>query len=159
MITKSRLKELITQNAVVYTLKENELYRISLNLDLYEKIGVDEKFLYIKDYSFIDRIPFENLYEIEKQVKGTLEYQHIPRIEWLDLPTWEEFMQEDKIIAFTAYPYNYHLLKYGNFVVIKSFYGCGTMNIFMEPLTEENYTKACDLCVKLFRGEYDDDRN
>lgn len=72
MIKKSRLIKLITQNAVVYTLKKGEVYAMLLDLGLYEKIELDEKFLYIKDCSFTDIIPFEALFETRKQAEEKL---------------------------------------------------------------------------------------
>lgn len=170
MIEKSRLAELIKEGATIYTpfytfCRISDLVKVmsyKLNKSFYIAEADGEERLMI---NFIDKngniqpefiAYLQNLYETQKEAEWALKYQRITRTEELNLPTWEEFMQEDKMVAFTTYPRNYHLLKYGNYIVIRSFYGHGGMDIFVEPLTEENYIKACDLCVKLFKGEKDE---
>lgn len=164
MIEKSRLEELIKQGAIIYTLKKGEVYELPFEPGLYEKISVDEKFLYIKDYcSFTDIIPFEGLYETRKRAEWASKYQRIPHTEWLDLPMWEEFCKNNKTICFMAKDWQCYELGFAfgdaeNICLDKVVLGVNT-NQKTWKATEENYIKACALCVKLFKGENDENRN
>lgn len=98
----------------------------------------------------------ENLFATEEEAKEFLKYGNITRTEKLELPMWEEFCS-DKRIEFTAqnkYSYICEWVTYsdlGKTIIIYRPLIKG--EIFKEPLTRENYDKARDLCIKLFRGE------
>ena len=163
MISKERLEELIEQGATIYGkygdsyLLENReqhlsdfWYRQTVNIE-------DNKFHYTyEDSDYYEDIDvwfeLEQLFETEEDARWELEMT-ATRTETLKLPTWEEFNNQDKLITFRTYPHNYHLLKYGKYIVIRAFYGQGGMDIFIKPLTKENYIEACKLAKRLFLGE------
>ena len=153
MITKERLEELIEQKATIYEAKYHNINNVKLDKDLI--VVVNDKYIHFRPY-YGEKYQFhkylKNLFETEEEARWELEMT-ATRTETLKLPTWEEFNNQDKLITFRTYPHNYHLLKYGKYIVIRAFYGQGGMDIFVKPLTEENYIEACKLCKKLFLGE------
>lgn len=88
------------------------------------------------------------------------EFSCIERTERLELPTWEEFSKWDKSIKF----YN-NSTKYSMYVFVKNkntkncriiiYADNGEQDwfVFEQPLTQENYLKACRKCKELFLGE------
>ena len=98
----------------------------------------------------------KNLYETQKQAEWHLKY-HATRIEELNLPTWEEFKtyNENECVAFVGedgevYELSNDIDIYHKPTILLMADG----EYFKEwKSTEENYEKACDLCLKLFKGE------
>lgn len=154
MIKKERLEELINEGATIwyvgkdYSVNANRM--VEIRLGKFNKIENDYLLVKIGDgfhtprYNFVAYL--DGLFETQKQAEWSLKYQHIPRTEELNLPTWEEFFNSGKSIVFRdAYGDIQELKQYNREIYINEQY-CGY-------LTEENYIKACDLCVKLFKGE------
>ena len=167
MIKKSRLEELIKQGATIYdkyraySLK-NEEYTSS---DFWYKRTAeikDNKLHYTYEdsdyYENFDRwLELEQLFETEKDAKWALKYQRIPRTEYLDLPTFEDFGKHPYLSFHDEIPDLYELKidKNANIVLTLyrgGIYDCGIIK-FSKEFTEENYTEVCDLCVELFKGE------
>ena len=95
---------------------------------------------------------FHRLFETKEQAEWALKYQFITRTEELNLPMWEEFCKH-KYVSFNDEFCNHYVLKLNkNSKLIITKYPAD-WEIFYEPATEENYEKACDLCVKLFKGD------
>ena len=149
MVTKERLKELIKQD-------DKKIYWLSKG-NSSSAVSVIKEYNNLREFASlilesIDNIE-ESVFETKEDAEFALKFKRIPRTEYFDLPTWEEFNSEDKLAAFTVYPHNYHLLKVGNYIYLRSFYGQGGMDIFNKPLTKENYLEVCELCRKLWLGE------
>lgn len=154
MIVRKRFEELIKQGAVVYDLFEGDVELIDLTEA--KVLGGAENIVAISyDNSIYGKIIRDNkdLFETKEQAEWKRKFGCIERTETLKLPTWEEFCNENKLVAFTAYPHNYHLLKVGNYIYLRSFYKQSGMDIFNKPATKENYIEACRLCKKLFLGK------
>lgn len=170
MITKSRLEELISKGATIWSKTFTEEVYLNSRCFLIpitetNEIGKEEITNYMlsvyEDETHTNKYLITELEEDVKKCKWSLKYQHIPRTEELNLPMWEEFITEDK--------YNYYGTSYfafDNYRLIAKlpdedddceFIGIdvdGNTELYhWEEATEENYIKACDLCVKLFKGE------
>lgn len=157
-ISKERLEELIKQGATIYSknvlpysLIKPYTYAI-MDGTLYQVIGT-------KQISSCPIMKLENLYETEEQAKWSLKY-HATRIEELNLPTWEDvnkiFMgREGDFRVIDKYNIELIYWKFKECLIEVRYKKDGEtieQKIF-EPATEENYIKACDLCIKLFKGE------
>lgn len=160
MITKERFEYLKKETQIVFyilntsvsILRLDETYGIST--EEYNKTHNCKPQLFHHYNGIFQNIcDSDKIFETKEDAEFALRYKRIPRTEYLDLPIWDEFNSEDKLVAFTVYPHNYHLLKVGNYIYLRSFYGQGGMDIFNKPLTEENYLLACELCRKLWLGE------
>lgn len=164
MIEKSRLEELIKQGATIWSRYTDLIKKEPILIDLSSlnqenprfKLYNDEHKIEIYDYDNLLMYQLEDLYETEKDAEWASKYQLIPRTEYLDLPTWEEFKNQDKPIRFCGDDWEVYELRlaldkseiYLDEVGDYEMYGQD-----MWEATEENYIKACDLCIKLFKGE------
>ena len=158
MITKERLEQLIKENATIYYADRDVKFPIPIFLN--EEDFVKENELSHEESCIRDNILLEDLYEEQKQAEWYLKY-HKNRIETLDLPMWEDFIKEDNFV-FKFYVKKKEYSMY-IFVKNKNTNNCRILIraddreqdwlVFEEPATEENYIKACDLCLKLFKGE------
>ena len=178
MISEQRLKELIEQCATIYQiirepfvagyssiLKIEELPLRSyhnISVDKYNKINNCKPHLYQGgDYMVFEKVAeLENLFETKEDAEFELNYKRIPKTEYLDLPTWEEFIAKDKTITFYK-----NQVKYQMYIFVKNkntnncriiIYGDDNSQdwfVFEKPLTKENYLEACEICRKLWLGE------
>jgi len=163
-ISRERLQELINKGATIYALR---LHSVSSTNEINYKIReiklepTDEYF--IENDILKEKVPnkpqfrpviignINNFYEFEKDAKWKLKYQHKTRTEELNLPNWEEFKDynENISVSFVGEDWRvYELSIENNKIVLYE-----DEDIWLEwDATEENYIKACDLCLKLFEG-------
>ena len=153
MITKNRLEELIKEGATIYNVDYNSNSVEPINL-LFTTIDGNTRHIKGEEDGTI--------FETRKQAEWALKY-HATRIEYLDLPTWEEFITEDKyncygilIFIFNNYRLIAKLPDEDNDTEFIGIEGGNTELYHWDKATEENYIKACNLCVKLFKGESDE---
>lgn len=151
MISKERLQELINEGATIYSknvlsysLIKPYTYTI-MDGTLYQVIGT-------KQISTCPIEKLENLYETKEQAKWSLKY-HVTRTEELSLPTWEEIEKiKEKGVYIIARPRE--MIFYIDYkFLIPQIKLCTLEDVFNWNLDEEGYLSACDLCVKLFKGE------
>ena len=153
-ITKERLQELIKEGATIYSLDKQVKYPIPIFLKDGENAVVNDNEL-VNSVRVIDKI--ENLYETQKQAEWSLKYQNIPRIEELNLPMWEEFKDYNENISVSFVGEDWVVYELSNDIDIyhkPRILLTADGEYFKEwQSTEENYEKACDLCIKLFKEE------
>lgn len=98
------------------------------------------------------RIPFNRMFTTRRQAEHYLHHANVERVEKLPFLTWEEFLEE-KEIEFTDK---------NNVLTWLYIVDNTTPNIQLDnryeklkmwDLTEQNFYKAYDECVRLFRGE------
>lgn len=174
MVTKSRLEELIKENAKVYIKKENKFnpYHLS-NRDgtrkLYNTIETwdsfeDECYL-MSTYGGCGKYvcDLEDIYE-EKATEWELENTAIVK-DVLKFPQW----QDVKFDARGRFVKRFHIKddydyfgelrviniddEHGTIIVREISAGSSGETFFDRGLTEENYKMACKICIKLFKGE------
>lgn len=109
-----------------------------------------------------DNYPVEkitNIYKTEAEAEHYLYHANITRVEQLPFLTWEEFNKNTLGFDFTdniGNKYRCHIVRdYRDGKDFITLYDRnGTISIDEEwELTEENFYKAYDKCVKLFKGE------
>ena len=172
MISKERLQELINEGATIWYYEyepfiagySSIIHICSVNLS--SDCSIKDNTLYDAQASFEDHNydvligKLTDLFETRKEAEWQLKY-HATRIEELNLPTWEEFIKEDNtVISFWKNGHKITLYKYIKnkrtnnitIMVLDDMADCACWK-FKKPATEENYIKACDLCLKLFKGE------
>ncbi len=149
MISKERLEELKSK------------YRFEA-CKIIENAESEQRFLTEKENKQLTKLE-ENLHECDKKL-WALKY-HATRTEELNLPMWEEFCEFDKLIPNFRFRFTDKDKENIALFLSEGLYGADPKNIivynfdgdygflFEEPTTEENYIKACDLCLKLFKGE------
>ena len=118
-------------------------------------------------------VPLKNLFETKEKAEWELEFGNITRTERLELPEWEDLFNPKLIKANCLCGDDYFSWKYRDLEICKTkvdealvlmvFNWRRTLKhrgdkwlwedvgiVFQEPLTYENYIKACRLCKKLF---------
>ena len=110
-----------------------------------QKVGLE--FLTNNSESFY--IPFRELYKTKAEAEHYLHHANITRTETLPFLTWEKFLEEQKMWFIDNKGIDYVLLIVENKIEIRIFLG-----VYKTwDLTEANFYKAYDECVRLFRGE------
>lgn len=102
---------------------------------------------------------FEDLYKTKAEAEHYLHHANITRTETLPFLTWEEFNKNSLGIEFTdtiKNKYRFHIVRDyrdgKDFIVLYD--KNGTISIDEEwEATEQNFYKAYDECVRLFKGE------
>lgn len=132
-------------NEKVWEIVLNEKYKPEVYLDqiLYVYQNINDRF---KQEFFI-----EDIYKTKAEAEHYLLHANISRIEHLPFLTWEEF-KSGKNITFKAKNGHEFLLKAKQESIY--LWWLDTNNIWRTwDLTEENFYKAYDECVRLFKGE------
>ena len=147
---KEELKKAIEKGESVWYIVNNELAEIDLSCN-FHKIEDSELLTwydkYSKDY-YTHRKKLEDLYKSQAEAEHYLYHANVTRTEQLPFLTWEEFLEE-KYIWFVDKEQNQCCLYYvTNFILINK---SGEL-IEKGELTEENFYKAYDECVRLFKG-------
>lgn len=103
------------------------------------------------DENGVDRCaPLDMLYKSKEEAEHYLNHQDITRTETLPFLTWEEFLESREIIFITK-KYETVMLGILNNKLILAIRGKSLYNYW--DLTEANFYKAYDECVRLFKGE------
>ena len=172
MIQASRLQELIEQGATIY--EPDDIWQTIGKIHLEKKCYISEdNRLHNDEITYEDlpgatamySIPLEELFETEEDAKFVLRYKRIPKTEYLDLPTWEEFNKDNFGIKFynKSREFCLHRVRYSASdknplwkIDLYESYGDDEDTVAWEKswdLTKENYLLACELCRKLWLAE------
>lgn len=149
-ISRERLEKLIEQEATIYY--DNTLY-IEKKILTPNKYECDSGYLWGLSHSkHTVGYDLEDLYETKQQAEWHLKY-HATRTEELNLPTWEEIEKiKEKGVYIIARPRE--MIFYIDYkFLIPQIKLCTLEDVFNWNLDEEGYLSACDLCIKLFKGE------
>lgn len=168
MIKKARMDELISQDACIYHIFQGDIYLVDLTMvKEYGNIGCYE---YYNDY-YNCNLMFnlsDEIFENREDAEWYQEFGKISRSESLKLPTWKEFRKSNSGVHFFRNGYEYGLTKarYSEdeknpdwrveIYVLYNDLEESSDDLFSEPLTKENYIKACRKAKKLFLGEDDE---
>ena len=150
-MTKQDILKAIENGESVWYIVNNELAEIDLSCNFHEI--KDNELLtwydkYSKDY-YTHRKKLEDLYKSQAEAEHYLHHANVTRTETLPFLTWEEFLKE-KYMWFVDKEQNQCCLYYiTKFILINK---SGEL-IEKGELTEENFYKAYDECVRLFKGE------
>ena len=153
MISKERLEELIEQKAKIYSTHWQEEVDLSLPCKIVES-KYDNKtitqLIVFEDEEHAPSYMIDNLTEDIESAKWAEEFKRIPRTDYLDLPTWEEFYDQ-KFVWFFDKDHKSCCLYYlsSNRIIIN----IGGEIIEIGDFTKENYALACRKCKELFLGE------
>ncbi len=180
MISKERLQELIEKGGTIYYIETNWVnknirYIGSLVLDKKKHIiGYDtydfslpeqENRVLREEIGQYDEgiAKLQDIYEDLEETKFDVEFKRVAKTTYLDLPTWEEFIKDEKFIEGNEVGFyddvgiRYKLLKtqYTTPKMICLFEEGIQGDYICEKyeLTKENYILACKKCKELFLGE------
>lgn len=147
MISEERLKELINVPKPVYWVVKDEIRIMTFKSIPTYWIN------HWEDYS-------NSMFETKEEAEEYLEFGNITKTEKFPYVSWEEFNKvssfafesEERIMLEVAIWFNNESADDIKTIKITSL---NDWNIcyFEQPLTRENYHKALDLCVKLWKGK------
>lgn len=163
-ISRERLEELIKQGATIWEYNYEPFIAgyssiIHINpLQLDNNCYIEDDKLYTQraeersDFDIFEA-ELKDIFETRKQAEWYLNY-HATRTEELDLPMWEEFKKGVNIKFFSNIGEKFICYGYNKKITLELVESDGyEVKIKQWQATEENYEKACDLCLKLFKGE------
>ena len=160
-MTKQELEKAIENGESVWiTNKYCIPYEVNLTNDYYVGITDNKESLMLRDLDNIELIDYiEYVFETKEKAQHYYFHANIIRTERLPFLTWEEFNKDTLGFDFTdniGNKYRCHIVRDyrdgEDFIVLYD--KNGTISIDEEwELTEENFYKAYDECVRLFRGE------
>lgn len=158
MISEERLKELIEQEKGCYRIGDfSGIGYIHLKQEYEPNIfenGKDNYLLYIytnNEKKYKDEIWAEDLFETEADAKEFLKYGNITRTEKFPYVSWEDVCDgtNHHIVFTTPKHQKVEMIICDGYIDIICVYTA--ISEFSKPLTRENYHKALDICVKLFK--------
>ena len=157
-MTKQELEEKIAKGESVWCIDYIEHKRIA---NSYQGKEIAKIYSQIKDFEeqqdYLDRLR-KICFNTKAEAEHYLRHTNITRIETLPFLTWEEFQKANKINFISAnneeIEMEFSILKgtgYGDHCIIEIWKNDDM--IYEYEATEENFYKAYDECVKLFKGE------
>lgn len=174
-MTEERLKELVKEGKDFYIagLFDDEPHKI-----IVKEIDISKPFVFYDDdngnadrvfYNLLSgqlcSLDLERIFETEEDAEFALRYKRIPKTEYLDLPTWEEFNKDNFGVRFynKSREFCLHRVRYSASdkkplwkIDLYESYGDDEDTVAWEKSwdsTKENYLEACELCRKLWLGE------
>ena len=149
---KQQLEELETYTTKKYNLNA---YQISLLIEGYKVRVKDlEESLELINKANKEKIEFENLFETREEAIHYSKYMNIPSNETLSLPSYEEFLNNDQYFAFnTINQYISLCVNEEDMLKLITYENDYPQKLLFEQNTKENYYKALDMCVKIWKGE------
>ena len=148
MISKERLEEIIKNKGVVWVYstysKPYRILPITFN-------GERE----INPHTFCLNWNVKNIFETKDDAEFYAEFSCVERVERLELPTWEEFIDQEEFGFYQKYGRKYTVIR-----VLETKYLVVETNFeryYTGDLTKENYILACRKCKELFLGGSDGD--
>lgn len=145
-MTKQELEKAIEIGESVWCYYVNEKEVEELQIPKHRHKIEDDELIIQNDWYY----PLKYLFKTKAEAEHYLHHANITRTETLPFLTWEEF-DEQKFIWFVDKKQNQCCLYYLN-VSNKIFLNVSGEVIKLGDLTEENFYKAYDECVKLFKG-------
>lgn len=156
-MNKTELENAIKNGESVWYIVNNGLAEIDLGCNFHEI--KDNELLtwydkYSKDY-YTHRTKLEDLFKTKAEAEHYLHHANITRTEQLPFLTWEEFKGGKEVIFKGNNDKGYALVYNKGLNKIDLFNTDGVIWGIVESWqpTEENFYKAYDECVKLFKGE------
>ena len=154
-MNKTELEQAIKNRESMWYVLDNGAGIIEAHWGIREFDMFDEDYvIYYDQYCYRVKAKIQNFYKTKAEAEHYLHHANITRTETLPFLTWEEFTSD--IMAFNSFGFitedgfraGLMCDKATNLIIFDS-----GKEIKTWDLTEENFYKAYDECVRLFRGE------
>ena len=149
-MTREEIEKAINNGESVWVVLEESACNINTNKTLYKIINVSEQYLYLYANVTTKYYPLKQVYKTKAEAEHYLNHANITRTEELPFLTWEEFLKKKKFHFIDKFGNWYDLLISDDMLLLRQE---DTFNNFRGDATEENFYKAYDECVRLFKGE------
>lgn len=150
-MTKQEIEKAIENGESVWCVYKDQSYIYEIKAVEIEKV-LSNTFLWGKEYYS----NIKDVFKTKAEAEHYLHHANVERVEKLPFLTWEEFRKEEYFNFYT--PENHQI----SVVIINGFAKDGIISIYNEnkseflfdyALTEANFYKAYDECVRLFKQE------
>ena len=153
MISKQRLEELIEQGATIYWIYGKSIEKKTLKHKYHSFFICDNELneYNAKQYIGIWKHKLSKLFETKEEAEWHKEFGCIERTEKLELPTWEEFIDQEEFGFYQKYGRKYTAIRVlgTKYLAVETSFE----RYYTGDLTKENYTLACRKAKELFLGE------
>lgn len=149
-MTKSELQEAIKNGESVWIATEygiKELKKLKLKDGLLVYYNEDYKFNHAVEENY-----FDDLYKTKAEAEHYLHHANITRTEQLPFLTWDEFLKETMLKFIACDGISNMILYCCNNTIYLVDEEYPEFNTTSWDLTEENFYKAYDECVRLFKS-------
>lgn len=143
-MTKQEIKKAIENSESVWTIYKGQSNVYEIKSNNIEKV-FNDTFLWGKEYY----ANIKDVYKTKAEAEHYLHHANISRIEHLPFLTWEEFLEKKAIHFIDNKGIDFVLCITDNKIKLMVFF----MVSKTWDLTEANFYKAYDECVRLFKGE------
>lgn len=149
-MTKTELEEAIKNGESVWCVYKDKPNIYEIKAVEIEKV-LSDTFLWGKEYY----ANIKDVYKTQAEAEHYLHHANITRTETLPFLTWEEFSKINiKDIEFTDKKLNlYNLSGFGKIKLYRNIDTADETLLLELEATEQNFYKAYDECVRLFKGE------
>ena len=147
-MTKQEIEKAIENGESVWVALDDKVERL-VNLEWFTDDVVKSYNMDIGVSHVITRDYFNHLYKTKAEAEHYLHHANITRTEQLPFLTWEEFLEKKAIHFIDNKGIDFVLCITDNKIKLMVFF----MVSKTWDLTEENFYKAYDECVRLFKGE------
>lgn len=150
-MTKQEIEKAIEKGESVWVANKYCIpYEVNLTNNHYIDIADNKESLMLRDLDDIELIDYlEYVFETKEKAQHYCDHANISRTETLPFLTWEEFLEKKAIHFIDNKGIDFVLCITDNKIKLMVFF----MVSKTWDLTEENFYKAYDECVRLFRGE------
>lgn len=159
-MTKQELEKAIENDECVWYSSSDKVVKIDLSKK--NKYDIQECSIFNDNYKITELVInytlhylLKYLFKTKAEAEHYLHHANISRTEHLPFLTWEEFKEGKELRFYNGkYRYKMNWSVDPEIIVIKRYLDFGIDEfIFNERLTESNFYKAYDECVKLFKQE------
>ena len=147
-MTKQELEKAIENGESVWTIYKGQSNVYEIKSNNIEKV-LNDTFLWGKEYYS----NIKDVYKTKAEAEHYLHHANVTRTEQLPFLTWEEFKNKERIIFTTPTRFICALSYLDNILTLSVGKNNECTRRFVWDLTESNFYKAYDECVRLFRGQ------
>ena len=146
-MTKAEIEKAIKNGESVWCVYKDQSNIYEIKAVEIEKV-LSDTFLWGKEYY----ANIKNVYKTKAEAEHYLHHANVTRIEQLPFLTWEEFLKEMRLKFIACDGVSNMILYCCNNTIYLVDEEYPEFNTTSLELTEENFYKAYDECVRLFRG-------
>lgn len=143
-MTKQEIKKAIENGESVWCVYKDQSNIYEIKAVEIEKV-LSDTFLWGKEYY----ANIKDVYKTKAEAEHYLHHANITRTVQLPFLTWGEFLERKKFHFIDKFGIWYDLLISEDRLLLRQE---DSFNVFRSDLTEANFYKAYDECVRLFRG-------
>lgn len=152
-MNKTELEQKIKNGESVWYTIGNYAYEVDTKKHTDKFLAKNGDYLYTDENKEKRCCPIKLIYKTKAEAEHYLNHTNVTRTEQLPFLTWEEFLEETRLNFIACDGVSNMMLYCCNNTIYLVDEEYPEFNTTSWELTEENFYKAYDECVRLFRGE------